>query len=610
MGVDVLMARIADDDAPVAKAPAADEPRNPIAKQIADATPAATPAAPARVSYAQLTRQQRAAMTQEEKMAYIRADGVARQTAKAEAWRKADPSQDWSTRPAAPAPQDGMLYYYAWIGGVTSGSWRLYRAAMTQENIQKYGARAYGGTTQAKATTAVGANALTVQPKWNPTQNGWVVPTGSNIISPGMTDGTIENSGKIINSSPSNPWAFNQTLSAGSTTATGITNAPSTTAKPAPAPAPVSAAPVTPTTPATPATPATSVGAGSTPTVGIQPVTGTPSTTMPTTDTPTMSIQSSTGTTDTTSTTSAASTGVQDMSMYGGGTAAQQSASQNAIQFLIASFSDLGIGGDIANAITNLVQQGYTADTIQMIAQDPNSKDPLAIAFQQRFPANAARMKAGLPVLSPSEYLATERSYAQVLQAYGLNSNFANNKDVFTKLLTNDISPTELNSRASTAKQVIENTDPLVTQQLQSFYGLSQGDMIAHVLDPSIATPIIEKQIAVSQVGAEAARFGANINVSYGEQLAGLGITQAAAAQGFQNIASQQQALQAEASRNPVYLQAGAVGSALQAATFGTTGAVQSQQELERLKMAATNPFGGSSGVGKGSLMGDEAGIS
>ena len=245
-----------------------------------------------------------------------------------------------------------------------------------------------------------------------------------------------------------------------------------------------------------------------------------------------------------------------------------------------------------------------------MIAQDPNSKDPLAIAFQQRFPANAARMKAGLPVLSPSEYLATERSYAQVLQSYGLNSNFANNKDVFTKLLTNDISPTELNSRASTAKQVIENTDPLVTQQLQSFYGLSQGDMIAHVLDPSIATPIIEKQISTAQVGAEAARFGANINVSYGEQLAGLGITQAAAAQGFQNIASQQQALQAEASRNPAYLQAGAVGSALQAATFGTTGAVQSQQELERLKMAATNPFGGSSGVSKGSLMGDEAGIS
>jgi len=290
--------------------------------------------------------------------------------------------------------------------------------------------------------------------------------------------------------------------------------------------------------------------------------------------------------------------------------AAQAASQQNAITFLTQTFTDMGLGADIASAVTDLVKQGYTADTIQLMAQDPKSTNPLAVAFQQRFPANAARMAAGLPVLSPAEYLATERSYAQVLGSYGLNNNFATNKDVFTKLLTNDISPTELNSRASTAKQVIENTDPAVTQQLQAFYGLTQGDMIAHVLDPSIATPIIEKQISTAQIGAEASRYGANINQSYGEQLTALGITQAQAAQGFQNIAQQQAALQSVASANPAYLQAGSVGSALQAATFGTTGAVQSQQELDRLKAAAANPFGGSSGVSKGSLMGSEEGIS
>jgi hypothetical protein len=290
--------------------------------------------------------------------------------------------------------------------------------------------------------------------------------------------------------------------------------------------------------------------------------------------------------------------------------AAAAAARQNAITFLTSTFNDMGLGGDIANAVTNLVQQGYTADTIQIIAQDPKSTNPLAVAFQQRFPANAARMAAGLPVLSPSEYIATERSYAQVLGSYGLSNDFATNKDVFTKLLTNDISPTELNSRASTAKQVIENTDPAVTQQLQAFYGLTQGDMIAHVLDPSIATPIIEKQISTAQIGAEASRYGANINQSYGEQLTALGITQAQAAQGFQSIAQQQTALQSVAATNPAYLAAGSVGSALQAATFGTTGAVQSQQEIERLKAAAANPFGGSSGVSKGSLMGAEEGLS
>ena len=290
--------------------------------------------------------------------------------------------------------------------------------------------------------------------------------------------------------------------------------------------------------------------------------------------------------------------------------ATQAQAQQNAISFLTTTFTDYGLGVDIANAVTDLVKQGYTADTIQIMAQDPKSTNPLAKAFQQRFPANAARMAAGLPVLSPSEYIATERSYAQVMNSYGLNSNFATNKDIFTKLLTNDISPTELNSRASTAKQVIENTDPAVTQQLQAYYGLSQGDMIAHVLDPSVATPIIEKQISAAQIGAESARYGANVGQSYAEQLSGLGITQAQANQGFRNIAEAQPATQALATRYGAYGPAGAVGGALQAATFGTTGAVQSQQELDRLKTQEIAAFTGSSGVGKGSLLGAEEGVS
>jgi hypothetical protein len=290
--------------------------------------------------------------------------------------------------------------------------------------------------------------------------------------------------------------------------------------------------------------------------------------------------------------------------------AAAAATKQNAIAFLTSTFNDLGLGADIASAVTNLVQQGYTADTIQMIAQDPKSKDPLAVAFKARFPANEARMNAGLPVLSPSEYLATERSYAQVLGSYGLNNNFATNKDIFTKLLTNDISPSELNTRANTAKQVIENTDPAVSQQLQNYYGLSQGDMIAHVLDPSIATPIIEQQIATSQIGAEAARAGANINQSYADQLRSIGITQSQANAGFQSIAQSQTGMQELATRYDAYGPAGQIGQQLQAATFGTTGAAAAQADLARLKQQEVSQFSGSSGAGKGSLMGTEAGLS
>ena len=287
-----------------------------------------------------------------------------------------------------------------------------------------------------------------------------------------------------------------------------------------------------------------------------------------------------------------------------------QQQQQNAITMLTQTFINYGLSADIAGAVTNLVQQGYTADTIQVMAQDPKGTNPLAQAFQQRFPANAARMTAGLPVLSPAQYIANEQGYAQVMRSYGLNPSFSTNKDIFTKLLTNDVSPTELNSRVNTAKQVVENTDPAVAQQLQTYYGLSQGDMIAHVLDPTIATPIIEKQISTAQVGAEAARYGANIGQSYAEQLSNLGVTQAQAGQGFQNIAQQLPGTQELATRYSGYMPAEQVGQALQAATFGTTGAIQSQAELERLKMQEVSQFSGSSGAGKGSLLGSEEGVS
>jgi hypothetical protein len=287
-----------------------------------------------------------------------------------------------------------------------------------------------------------------------------------------------------------------------------------------------------------------------------------------------------------------------------------QQQQQNAITMLTQTFINYGLSADIAGAVTNLVQQGYTADTIQVMAQDPKGTNPLAQAFQQRFPANAARMAAGLPVLSPAQYIANEQGYAQVMRAYGLNPSFATNKDVFTKLLTNDVSPTELNGRVNTAKQVIENTDPAVAEQLQTYYGLSQGDMIAHVLDPSIATPILEKQISTSQIGAEAARYGANVGQSYAEQLSNLGVTQAQAGQGFQNIAQQLPGTQELATRYAGYTPAGQIGQELQAATFGTTGAIQAQQDLERLKTQEISQFSGSSGAGKGSLMGAEEGVS
>jgi len=128
-----------------------------------------------------------------------------------------------------------------------------------------------------------------------------------------------------------------------------------------------------------------------------------------------------------------------------------------------------------------------------------------------------------------------------------------------------------------------------------------------HLLDPNLASNVIQQEVTAAQIGAEAARQ--NVNIAYGGtgpmsamSLAAQGITQSQAAQGFQNIATQINPLQSLAGRYAGYTSPETVGAALGAATFGTQGAAQAQQELERLKTQEVSAFSGSAGASTGSL--------
>ena len=85
---------------------------------------------------------------------------------------------------------------------------------------------------------------------------------------------------------------------------------------------------------------------------------------------------------------------------------------------------------------------------------------------------------------------------------------FYDSKDSIDNLISNDVSPTEFNSRLSLAKQAIDGTDPYYKQALQSMYGLDEGHMIAHLLDPTAAAPLIEKQAKAVEYGTAALRQG------------------------------------------------------------------------------------------------------
>lgn len=246
--------------------------------------------------------------------------------------------------------------------------------------------------------------------------------------------------------------------------------------------------------------------------------------------------------------------------------------------------------GSLAPLIKKLAIEGASEATIMLRLQD----EPL---YQERFRANQDRIKKGISVLTPSEYLNLEDSYRQILRAYGLNQ-FDNDQYV-TQFISNDVSPAELSNRVVTAVQRVRNADPAVSNMLKSYYGIGQNDLVAYVLDPNQQFQKIERQIAASEIGVAAGRQGFNVGVPVAEQLAAQGITQAEAQRGYATIAD---ILPTAEKLSDIY------GTTLE--SYGLAEGEQevfnqlasAQRKRQRLASRELAEFSGQAGVGRGSL--------
>jgi hypothetical protein len=217
--------------------------------------------------------------------------------------------------------------------------------------------------------------------------------------------------------------------------------------------------------------------------------------------------------------------------------------------------------------------------------------------YKQRFKANDARMKKGLQVLNPAEYLNLEDGYRQVLRAYGLKQ--FDTDDYVSQFIANDVSAAELSNRVVTAVQRVQNADPAISKQLRDYYGIGQSDLVAYVLDPNQQFQKIERQVAASEIGVAAARQGLQAGVSVAEQLAAQGVTQAEAQKGYATIAD---ILPTAEKLSDIY------GSTLDG--YGQTEAEQevfnslasAQRKRQKLTQREIASFSGTSGTNRTSL--------
>lgn len=210
-----------------------------------------------------------------------------------------------------------------------------------------------------------------------------------------------------------------------------------------------------------------------------------------------------------------------------------QTTYNDAYELLKAKLAEWGIA-DLGDDVINTLVQGYSPEVATLALQDTPQ-------YKKRFAANDARVKAGLPALSPAEYVATERAYSSTLRKYGLPEGFYDQQEDFQKWLSADVSPEEMDQRASAARQAYVDASPEVKDQWQQLYGLTPGDAVASFLDPKAAVNLLQKRAQAVNISAEAERAFSGkyqLTTSRAEELANEGVTQQQAQEGFSSVAS------------------------------------------------------------------------
>lgn len=157
--------------------------------------------------------------------------------------------------------------------------------------------------------------------------------------------------------------------------------------------------------------------------------------------------------------------------------------------------------------------------------------------FKQRFPAIVEREAAGLPPLSPGDYVNYEREARQILRSFGLPPGFFDSTEDFTELLTADVSISELQSRVEQGYHRVAQLNQEVREVFRDWFGV-QGDnaLAAFFLDPDRAMPVLERMVGTAEIGAESRRLHIGLDNAMARKLFGIGVDQAQARSGFQEL--------------------------------------------------------------------------
>ena len=278
-----------------------------------------------------------------------------------------------------------------------------------------------------------------------------------------------------------------------------------------------------------------------------------------------------------------------------GGSTAEDNISQerrDAFALVEQTMRSYGFSDTELTEILNYIKQGLVnprLGTNQLLLDLRNLN-----AYKTRFAGNEARRKAGLNVLSEAQYLQQEKDYSETFRQKGLQR--FSSRGQFATLIGNDISNVELGNRVDLAVDRVQYGDPLVLNQLRTYYGITDTDIAAYYLNPKEVLPELEARTTSAEIGAVAAGLGLESEKARAERLRAAGVTLASARTGYQQIAS---ILPRAEELTQFYAPSGIEYTQTTAEEETFKGTASAKRARERLKQLEIGSFSGSSGVGR-----------
>jgi hypothetical protein len=246
---------------------------------------------------------------------------------------------------------------------------------------------------------------------------------------------------------------------------------------------------------------------------------------------------------------------------------------RNILNTLRGVMADYGLSS-LMGRIEQLVQEDYSPEAaLVAIRETPE--------YKTRFPAMDALARKNRRI-TEAEYIAFERDAAQLERAYGLPAGMLG-KDSVTNLLTNEVSARELEERVTMAAAGAFQASQEVKDTFKEYYSIDSGGLTAYFLDPNKALPLLNKQYASAQIGAEAAIKGLGIGSTLAEEINMMGISREQARQGFGQAASQKAFTEGR----------GDIVTQEELVTGNVMGNEQAQQNIQRAAGARAGRFQG-----------------